>query len=216
MELQDKVSISGHIDEIAKYDPEFRFRQFTGITLKLAFSMTLILSIFHIYTAGFGVLQEWRHRAFHLAFVLPLVYFFYAIRKSGTETRKHLFYDVVYGLVGTSIFTALFWEIFDLSTGRALTFGALFFALIVYFKRREFLSFSWLAPVDFLIHTLLVAGLGYSGYFAYRFIEFSQIFRDPNLTLIFWSVLLFGVFASITLLFLTQWLRALAGMFRGK
>ena len=61
------------LDEISKYDPELRFRQATGITLKLTFYMTLILSLFHIYTAGFGVLQEWRHRAFHLAFVLPLV-----------------------------------------------------------------------------------------------------------------------------------------------
>jgi len=216
MELQGKVSISGHIEEIAKYDPEFRFRRFAGITLKLAFTMTLILSIFHIYTAGFGVLQEWRHRAFHLAFVLPLVYFFYAIRKSGTETRKHLFYDVVYGLVGTSIFTALFREILHWSTGTALVFGALFLSLAVYFKRREFLSFPWLAPVDFLINTLLIAGLGYGAYFSFQRIEFSQIFRDPNFTLIFWSVLLFGIFISITLLFVTQWLLSVMGMFRGR
>ena len=53
------------IDEIAKYDPELRFRKLSGIALKLMYAMTLVLSIFHIYTAGFGVLQEWRHRAFH-------------------------------------------------------------------------------------------------------------------------------------------------------
>jgi len=216
MELQDKVSISGQLEEIAKYDPEFRFRRFAGITLKLAFTMTLILSIFHIYTAGFGVLQEWRHRAFHLAFVLPLVFFFYSIRKTGTETRKHLFYDLAYGLVGTSVFAALFREIFHWSMGTILPVGALFFSLIVYFKRREYLSYSWLAPVDFLINSLLIAGLGYGGYFSYQRIEFSQIFRDPNFTLIFWSVLLFGIFISITLLFVTQWLRSVAGMFRGR
>ncbi len=76
MEPQETVTISEDIEEIAKYDPEFRFRKLTGITLKLAFFMTQVLSIFHIYTAGFGVFQEWRHRAFHLAFVLPLVFFF--------------------------------------------------------------------------------------------------------------------------------------------
>jgi len=64
----------GLLEKIAQYDPELRFRQLTGITLKLAFAMTLVLSLFHIYTAGFGVLQEWRHRAFHLSFVLPLVF----------------------------------------------------------------------------------------------------------------------------------------------
>ena len=81
-----KISETEHMDTISKYDPEFRFRQFAGITAKLTFVMTLILSIFHIYTAGFGVLQEWRHRAFHLAFVLPLVFFFYSIRKDRTDT----------------------------------------------------------------------------------------------------------------------------------
>ena len=76
------------IDEIAKYDPELRFRRLSGIALKLMYAMTLVLSLFHIYTAGFGVLQEWRHRAFHLAFVLPLVFFLYTMRKSGTEGEK--------------------------------------------------------------------------------------------------------------------------------
>jgi len=37
MELQETVAVSGNIEEIAKYDPEFRFRRLTGITLKLAF-----------------------------------------------------------------------------------------------------------------------------------------------------------------------------------
>ena len=85
MNTQDKplapTQLDAEAEEIAKYDPEMRFRRLTGISYQLTYAMTLILSIFHIYTAGFGVLQEWRHRAFHLSFVLPLVFFLYAMRK---------------------------------------------------------------------------------------------------------------------------------------
>jgi TRAP-type uncharacterized transport system fused permease subunit len=69
---EESIPATGHvvedIDEIAKYDPELRFRRLSGIALKLMYAMTLVLSIFHIYTAGFGVLQEWRHRAFPSSF----------------------------------------------------------------------------------------------------------------------------------------------------
>ena len=93
----EQVITSAPIDEnaeVRKWDPEMRFRDLSGLTLKLVFAMTLVLSIFHIYTAGFGVLQEWRHRAFHLAFVLPLVYLFYTIRTDGANQKKHLFHDL--------------------------------------------------------------------------------------------------------------------------
>ena len=115
MELQETAVTSGQMETLAKYDPELRFRQLTGITLKLVFFMTLVLSIFHIYTAGFGVFQEWRHRAFHLAFVLPLVYFLYSMRKDREQDVKHLVYDVIYGIIGASIVSALFREVSDLS-----------------------------------------------------------------------------------------------------
>jgi len=69
-----EAEIKEDAEELAKYDPEMRFRKIAGLTAKLVFAMTITLSIFHIYTAGFGVLQELRHRAFHLAFVLPLVF----------------------------------------------------------------------------------------------------------------------------------------------
>ncbi|MDH4265254.1 MAG: hypothetical protein OEW45_06410, partial [Deltaproteobacteria bacterium] len=103
------------IEAISKYDPELRFRKLTGVTLKITIIMTQILSVFHIYTAGFGVLQEWRHRAFHLAFVLPLVYFYYSIRKPRTEKTISLVYDMIYGMIGSSIITAIFREVLKLT-----------------------------------------------------------------------------------------------------
>jgi len=204
-----KISETEHMDTISKYDPEFRFRQFAGITAKLTFVMTLILSIFHIYTAGFGVLQEWRHRAFHLAFVLPLVFFFYSIRKDRTDTGKHLIYDIIYGLIGSAIFTTLFREIFELSGVVSACLAILIFSVIVYFKRREFIEHRAIIFVDFIVFSSMIAGLAYAAYLGLHYIHFEGSFRDPNLNLVFWSVLLFGIFLSITILFIIQWLRAM-------
>ncbi len=216
MALQDKKVFTDNIEEIAKYDPEFRFRKLSGITLKLAFAMTLILSIFHIYTAGFGVLQEWRHRAFHLAFVLPLVFLFYSIRKSGTEAKKYLVYDIIYALIGSSVFATLFREIFELSTSMTVSLAAGWFLFILYFKRREFFANRILAYFDFFVLTFMIGGVAYGSYLGYHYIHFAGSFRDPNVTLVFWSILLFGIFLSIALLFVIQWIKASFAIIRGK
>ncbi|MBN2283359.1 MAG: TRAP transporter permease [Deltaproteobacteria bacterium] len=202
------------IQQIAKYDPEFRFRQLSGFAMRLAFVMTLILSIFHIYTAGFGVLQEWRHRAFHLAFVLPLVFFYYSIRKEGTDTGKHLVYDILYGIFGSALFASIFREVLDLNPFTTTLMGCLVFFFIFYFKRRVFLKHHLFVYLDFVIFTGMGAALVYGGYLSAHFIHFSEVFRDPNPTLLFWSVLLFGIFVTITLLFFTQWARSFYAIIR--
>jgi len=216
MAPQDKKIVADNIEEIAKYDPEFRFRKLSGITLKLAFAMTLILSIFHIYTAGFGVLQEWRHRAFHLAFVLPLVFFFYSIRKSGTESKKYLVYDIIYALIGSSVFATLFREIFELSASMTASLAAGCFLFILYFKRREFFANRYIAYFDFFVLTFMIGGFAYGSYLGYHHIHFAGSFRDPNVKLVFWSILLFGIFLSIALLFVIQWIKASFAIIRGK
>ena len=215
MELQEKVTISEDIEEIAKYDPEFRFRKLTGITLKLAFFMTLVLSTFHIYTAGFGVFQEWRHRAFHLAFVLPLVFFLYTIRKDKTEAGKYLVYDVIYGIIGASIAGALFREILELSGYATLILSVVSFLFIIYFKRREFLSNRVFIYIDFVMFTIMIVALAYGARLGFQYMHLREAFENSGVSLLFWSVFLFGVFFSMILLFAVQWARALFAMVKG-
>jgi TRAP-type uncharacterized transport system fused permease subunit len=216
MSKESVVSESEHMDTISKYDPEFRFRQFSGLTLKLAFVMTLILSIFHIYTAGFGVLQEWRHRAFHLSFVLPLVFFFYSMRKSGTDTKKHFVYDIIYAVIGSTIFVTLFREIFDLSPQIATLLAGSCFLFIMYFKRREFFTHRFLLYLDVVIFTCMIGSIAYGVYLGLHYIHFEGSFKDPNLTLVFWSILLFGIFLSVNLLFVIQWVRTIFALVTGR
>ncbi len=57
-----------------KYDPEMRFRPLTAVAATVVGGLLLLLSAFHYYTAGFGLLQEVTHRGVHLAFVLGLIF----------------------------------------------------------------------------------------------------------------------------------------------
>jgi TRAP transporter 4TM/12TM fusion protein len=57
-----------------KFDPEMRFRPLGRTVSTLVGALLIALSLFHYYTAGFGLLQEITHRGVHLAFVLGLIF----------------------------------------------------------------------------------------------------------------------------------------------
>ncbi len=218
--VEEGLPVTGHvvenIDEVAKYDPELRFRRLSGIALKLMYAMTLILSIFHIYTAGFGVLQEWRHRTFHLAFVLPLVFFLYTIRKDKGEGKKFLVYDLVYGAVGSALLTTMCRELFHLSAVSAWILALAAFLQCLYFKRREFLPDRIAAWIDFPVFTAMILGIGYGFSVAFSDLHFLTWFKDLNAALVFWGFFLLGIFLSILSLFVLQWIQGLRMIFGGR
>ena len=61
-----------------KFDPEMRFRHAVPPATRIIRWLLITLSLFHFYTAGFGLLQEVTHRGVHLAFVLGLVFLVFA------------------------------------------------------------------------------------------------------------------------------------------
>jgi TRAP transporter 4TM/12TM fusion protein len=67
----------------AKFDPEMRFRPLHEGAALVVGGLLLLLSVFHYYTAGFGLLQEVTHRGVHLAFVLGLIFLVFPARKAG-------------------------------------------------------------------------------------------------------------------------------------
>ncbi|MCP4748898.1 MAG: TRAP transporter permease [Desulfobacteraceae bacterium] len=214
--MQEKQIPLNENEEIKKYDPEMRFRQISGFSLKLVFVMTLILSLFHIYTAGFGVLQEWRHRAFHLAFVLPLVFMFYTIRKKNTEGKKHFIHDIIYALIGSTLLAVMFHEIFKLETGAILATGIAAFCFVLYFKRREFLSPKLTLTVDLPIFTIMAGSLVWIILWGIKNIDYGVAFQDLNATMFFWSVFLFGTLAALIFIFIIQWIYTIFAAFNRK
>ncbi|TBW38639.1 TRAP transporter permease [Siculibacillus lacustris] len=57
-----------------KFDPEIRFRPLAPLGAWAVGAALVCLSLFHYYTAGFGLLPELMHRGVHLSFVLGLIF----------------------------------------------------------------------------------------------------------------------------------------------
>ncbi|MES2634616.1 MAG: TRAP transporter permease [Pseudomonadota bacterium] len=68
-----------------KFDPEMRFRPTVPPALQIVKWLLIILSCFHFYTAGFGLLRETTHRGVHLAFVLGLIFLVFSATKKSHE-----------------------------------------------------------------------------------------------------------------------------------
>ena len=68
----------------AELDPEMQFRPLLPGAQWLVSGLLLVLSFFHYYTAGFGLLRETTHRGIHMAFVLALIFLVFG------ATRKRL------------------------------------------------------------------------------------------------------------------------------
>jgi TRAP transporter 4TM/12TM fusion protein len=66
-----------------KFDSEIRFRPLAPSAGQLIGAALIALSIFHYYTAGFGLLQETLHRGIHLSFVLALVFLVFPLTARG-------------------------------------------------------------------------------------------------------------------------------------
>jgi len=65
-----------------KYDSEIRFRPLDKTATWIVSGLLVTLSLFHYYTAGFGLLREATHRGVHLAFVLSLIFLVFGFSKS--------------------------------------------------------------------------------------------------------------------------------------
>lgn len=63
-------------------DPEMQFRSLLPTAAWLVAALLLALSVFHYYTAGFGLLPETTHRGLHLAFVLGLIFLVFGLKKT--------------------------------------------------------------------------------------------------------------------------------------
>lgn len=64
-----------------KYDPEMQVRPLVTPATWVVGALLFLLSCFHYYTAGFGLLREATHRGLHLALVLGLIFLVFGFRK---------------------------------------------------------------------------------------------------------------------------------------
>jgi len=75
----DERRAAQHLEE--ELDPEMQFRPLTPAAGWLVSGLLIVLSMFHYYTAGFGLLRETTHRGVHMSFVLALIFLVFGFRR---------------------------------------------------------------------------------------------------------------------------------------
>ena len=88
-----------------KYDTEARFRTLKGWQAILVTVLAVSMSLFHLYTAGFGLLLAIKQGAVHLAFTLGLVFLLYPISQKASK-EKIPWYDFL--LAGAAVYSSLY------------------------------------------------------------------------------------------------------------
>ncbi|MFV0359359.1 TRAP transporter permease [Tropicimonas sp.] len=72
---------------VREYDSESNFRHLTGLTARFVTVASVALSLFHVYTAGFGLLNEVMHRTIHLTFVMGLIFLVFPRKRARPDAR---------------------------------------------------------------------------------------------------------------------------------
>lgn len=73
-------------------DPELAFRKLPPFTTLIVAALLISLSVFHYYTAGFGLLRETTHRGIHLAYVIGLIFLVFSMtKKEGGSVQSSSF-----------------------------------------------------------------------------------------------------------------------------
>ena len=90
------------IEEIKKLDSESNFRSFEGWRMILIAVIAIAMSIFQVYTSGFGLLNGRIQRATHFAFALALIFLIYPAFKKSPQ-KKFTWYDITLATLGVGV-----------------------------------------------------------------------------------------------------------------
>ena len=124
---------------VKKYDAESNFRNLGGITAKITGLLCITLSLFHVYTAGFGLLNEVIHRTVHLSLVLGLVFLVFPRKKP-----EKLISDWGFGLCFAGFYLFLAWQLINRFSdqipfwGQAGLMALIFFIALTALPIRQF------------------------------------------------------------------------------
>ncbi|MFP4198937.1 MAG: TRAP transporter permease [Halanaerobium sp.] len=88
---------------LKKYDPTTDYRHYTGLAAIIVSAIAIVLSFFHLYTAGFGVLLALKQRAIHLGFIFTLIFLLYPALKDKKGNKLILGIDLILALGSIAI-----------------------------------------------------------------------------------------------------------------
>jgi len=104
LESSNKKQID--LDELRRqFDTEARHRELLGWQAMLITVIAVAMSLFHLYTSGFGLLLAMKQRATHLAFVLVLVFLLYPFSQKSAK-GKIPWHDFI--IAGLALFATMY------------------------------------------------------------------------------------------------------------
>ena len=128
----ETVSAEQQARLIKQYDHESNFRKLVGPVGMLVTTIAVVLSGFHIYTAGFGLLVEIKHRTFHLALVLGLIFLVFP-RPTPAADARGIAKEWGWALAFGAFYLYLAWDLVDRLTGTGeLKSGGAYLALVAF------------------------------------------------------------------------------------
>jgi len=128
----EAVSAEQQAKLIRQFDHESNFRKLVGPVGMLVTTIAVVLSSFHIYTAGFGLLVEIKHRAFHLALVLGLIFLVFPRPRPARDARG-IAAEWSWALSFAAFYVYLAWDMVQrLSATGELQQGWAFLALVAF------------------------------------------------------------------------------------
>ncbi|MGC8810178.1 MAG: TRAP transporter permease [bacterium] len=195
---------------VETFDPELRFRKLRGAAEKIVLIMCIILSLFHIYTAGFGVLQEWKHRCFHFSFVLSLIFLVYPTRKIKVKNLTLTWvYEVIYSAICGLILSLGMQSVLKLSTSISVLVFGLGFFLAFALKTRDLFP----PPItNFLDLVASLIGLGIITFVISILIKYWTTYvGDSGISFIIWTVLVLLGLTAPLIFMLWQAIQILSG-----
>jgi TRAP transporter 4TM/12TM fusion protein len=99
---------SEQIDQVVRqYDTEARFRKLLRIPAAIVSGIAILMSLFQLYTAGFGVLEAIKQRSVHLTFVLVLIFLLFPARTKSPRARASA-WDVLLVCLSVSVGVYIF------------------------------------------------------------------------------------------------------------
>jgi len=156
---------------IKKFDNESNFRDLKGVLKWLVTITCVVLSVFHIYTAGFGLLNEISHRTVHMAFIMGLLFIVFPRRPP-----KHLRVNAVLSLVYGAFYLLIAYQLVSALDGMIPAWwgwGIYGFALLMSISALPIAALEGRNKPSWIDWPLMLAGAGFS---AYLVIFFKDIF----------------------------------------
>jgi TRAP-type uncharacterized transport system fused permease subunit len=168
------------IDELVeKYEVESRFRKYSGAWAKTVTVIAVSMSLFHLYTAGFGSLMFIKQRAVHLAFLLVLAFLLYpATAKSPKGKPSTLDLCLVVLAAMAALYNVFYFDALNLRGGianfRDYFWGVICMLLVLEAGRRALGKELPILAIVFLLYALFgdrIPGVfGHTGFTAKRII----------------------------------------------